>query len=75
MADFEFDEKLSPKDNLDRFFGHLATDYGPLAELLRDNFETLIQSLDGGDRNKARKSFHQKVVKILDAPPPNEKGA
>lgn len=75
MADFAFDEKLSPRENITRFLAHLDTVDADMAALLRANIGTMIPLPTGSDRSNRRVEFNRHIIAALDALPDPSGGA
>jgi len=61
MADFKFDEKISPENNIDLFYAHLETIDKDMASLLKNNINGLIPLPEGANRTLARQKFNMAV--------------
>jgi hypothetical protein len=61
MANFKFDEKKSPEENISLFYTHLETIDKDLASLLKDNINILIPLPDGVNRTSVRQKFNKTI--------------
>lgn len=67
MNDFLFDENLTPEQNIDSFFQYLSAKDQKMANLLRDNLQTILPLPEpGGERNEKRRIFNTKIAQALD---------
>lgn len=74
MAKFEFDPKLTPADNIEKFFKHLDGQNAPFAKMLRENIDTMLPLAEGQQRTTDRNLFNDAITKLLDSPAPEKKG-
>lgn len=70
---FTFRPDLSPQENVEAFFNHMARIDAELAGLLRDNLSIVLNATERG-RGAARQQLTQNVIAILDATPSGEGG-
>lgn len=74
MEKFEFDDKLTPGENIEKLFKHLDAQNAPFAKMLRENIDTMLPLADGPQRTADRNRFNDEITKLLDSPAPDNKG-
>ena len=67
MSDFKFNDSESFENNCEEFLKTLKADDAEMADILRDNWDTLVAIVREGEReSKVRGDFNVKVSAALD---------
>ena len=66
MPSFQFDDKKSFDENLDRFLEHMEIEDPDLGAILRLHVDKLKVATDDASRRRARTQFNDSIVAALD---------